>query len=321
MLVETSKRAHVVNSAAAQQPRSPKTKAFEGVVMYYGYRFYDPETGRWPSRDPLQERGGVNLYGFVGNDGIGRLDVLGLIEDEKWGFEDAYKAAHAAVRASGKASQDRGWKELKGYFGLEQSNLLNFPESFQLLLRKAIVEKGDLGGYEGNRLISPSGHFAYYKIENTKFEGGGRLVHWAFIMGRETAAVVYCKNKKYGYLTLEGEMPKFEKVKENAKDNFVLFGAVSDAATANLIKQIPEGGVPLHFVHSHLVDRFDVKSTEISKASDTYVGWTSGLSDNDKAYFVGPRFQGKIGVSAVEDHGKSHSMRREGRGAAVWEDL
>ena len=50
-------------------------------LLYYGYRFYDPQTGRWPSRDPIGERGGLNLYGFVGNDGVNRLDYLGL---EKW---------------------------------------------------------------------------------------------------------------------------------------------------------------------------------------------------------------------------------------------
>jgi RHS repeat-associated protein len=45
---------------------------------YYGYRYYDPMTGRWPSRDPIGEKGGVNLYGFVGNDGINQADLLGM---------------------------------------------------------------------------------------------------------------------------------------------------------------------------------------------------------------------------------------------------
>jgi len=49
-------------------------------VAYYGYRYYDPVTGRWPSRDPIEEAGGINLYGFVGNDGVNTADVLGL----KW---------------------------------------------------------------------------------------------------------------------------------------------------------------------------------------------------------------------------------------------
>ena len=47
-------------------------------LFYYGYRFYDPLTGRWPSRDPIGEIGGVNLYGFVWSDGINWVDHLGL---------------------------------------------------------------------------------------------------------------------------------------------------------------------------------------------------------------------------------------------------
>ncbi len=43
---------------------------------YYGYRFYDSMTGRWPSRDPIGEKGGVNLYGFVRNKSSDFIDVL-----------------------------------------------------------------------------------------------------------------------------------------------------------------------------------------------------------------------------------------------------
>jgi RHS repeat-associated protein len=46
-------------------------------LYYYGYRFYDPETGRWPSRDPIEEWGGVNLYGFIYNNPTGWIDILG----------------------------------------------------------------------------------------------------------------------------------------------------------------------------------------------------------------------------------------------------
>jgi RHS repeat-associated protein len=48
------------------------------LLYYYGYRYYDPTTGRWPSRDPIEEAGGLNLYGFVWNDGVNQWDVLGL---------------------------------------------------------------------------------------------------------------------------------------------------------------------------------------------------------------------------------------------------
>jgi RHS repeat-associated protein len=47
-------------------------------IPYYGFRYYDPETGRWPNRDPIKEWGGVNLYGFVGNNSISLYDILGL---------------------------------------------------------------------------------------------------------------------------------------------------------------------------------------------------------------------------------------------------
>ncbi len=49
-------------------------------LYYYGYRYYDPLTGRWPSRDPIEEEGGLNLYGFVGNDGVNGWDLLGNIK-------------------------------------------------------------------------------------------------------------------------------------------------------------------------------------------------------------------------------------------------
>ena len=46
--------------------------------VYFGYRYYDPEHGRWLSRDPIEEDGGVNLYGFTMNNGVNYIDRLGL---------------------------------------------------------------------------------------------------------------------------------------------------------------------------------------------------------------------------------------------------
>lgn len=39
--------------------------------------FYNPSAGRWLSRDPIAERGGKNLYAFVGNNPQGRIDPDG----------------------------------------------------------------------------------------------------------------------------------------------------------------------------------------------------------------------------------------------------
>jgi RHS repeat-associated protein len=46
---------------------------------------YETASGRsnWSNRDPIQEQGGLNLYGFVGNDGLNYWDILGLSPMEK----------------------------------------------------------------------------------------------------------------------------------------------------------------------------------------------------------------------------------------------
>jgi RHS repeat-associated protein len=42
------------------------------------YRAYDPNLGRWLSRDPIGEDGGKNLYAYVDNDPVGLIDPFGL---------------------------------------------------------------------------------------------------------------------------------------------------------------------------------------------------------------------------------------------------
>ena len=50
----------------------------ETGLVYYNYRYYSPELGRWISRDPIEEEGGVNLYAMVGNCTTQSWDILGL---------------------------------------------------------------------------------------------------------------------------------------------------------------------------------------------------------------------------------------------------
>jgi len=42
------------------------------------YRAYDADTARWLSRDPIGEEGGLNLYGYVADNPVNRIDPLGL---------------------------------------------------------------------------------------------------------------------------------------------------------------------------------------------------------------------------------------------------
>ena len=41
------------------------------------HAFYNPNTGRWLSRDPILEQGGLNLFGFIANKPISDYDIDG----------------------------------------------------------------------------------------------------------------------------------------------------------------------------------------------------------------------------------------------------
>jgi RHS repeat-associated protein len=45
---------------------------------YFGRRFYDPNLQRFINRDPINERGGVNLYAYCQNNPICLLDMMGF---------------------------------------------------------------------------------------------------------------------------------------------------------------------------------------------------------------------------------------------------
>ncbi len=46
----------------------------ETGYYYCRNRYYDPITGRFLSRDPIEEEGGLNLAGYINNDGINLID-------------------------------------------------------------------------------------------------------------------------------------------------------------------------------------------------------------------------------------------------------
>jgi RHS repeat-associated protein len=86
----------MARTGTLDQPYRFSTKPYDDNtgLYYYGYRFYRPSIGRWISRDPIRERGGLNLYGFVQNNPVNRLDPLGL-DDDDMDWESVDRNFHA----------------------------------------------------------------------------------------------------------------------------------------------------------------------------------------------------------------------------------
>ncbi len=61
------------------QPFMFSTKEYdpETGLSYYGYRFADLSVGKWITRDPIEEEGGINLYQMVRNNPINFIDPNG----------------------------------------------------------------------------------------------------------------------------------------------------------------------------------------------------------------------------------------------------
>lgn len=57
---------------------STKPQDSETDLLYYGFRHYSMFLGRWLSRDPIGERGGLHLFGFAENNQINELDPWGM---------------------------------------------------------------------------------------------------------------------------------------------------------------------------------------------------------------------------------------------------
>jgi RHS repeat-associated protein len=64
------------------------------------YRAYDPNLGRWLNRDPIGERGGLNLYSYVENNSLNANDPMGL--------EQQYPGARITAYGFGKDNAYQG---------------------------------------------------------------------------------------------------------------------------------------------------------------------------------------------------------------------
>jgi len=86
------------------------------LIPQTAHCFYNPSTGRWLSRDPLGELGGPNLYGFVGNNPVSRIDPLGCSYDEADGYVYLFKYLMALLVDHGILDDPLQQKLFEHYF-------------------------------------------------------------------------------------------------------------------------------------------------------------------------------------------------------------
>jgi RHS repeat-associated protein len=147
---------------AASNPFRYSTKFtdIETGLVYYGLRYYSPSLGRFLNKDPIGESGGVNLYGFCGNNGVNKWDMLGMAIPVPAGVTPGTVGDPNCTDANG------NWFYNYGYF---QYTLRQLPDDRitrsdsiyngfgELNTHGAPVVDGSTGMYVGTEIMSTTG--------------------------------------------------------------------------------------------------------------------------------------------------------------------
>ena len=112
-----SNKTEKTSSLPRSHPRSLKTPYPRSTYATSGLRFYFSETGRWISRDPIGEWGGLNLYRAFDNDAVGDYDYLGFVcpKDEKSSFNVKTLLEAGTWRDRGVGEDWLGYTSLGGF--------------------------------------------------------------------------------------------------------------------------------------------------------------------------------------------------------------
>ncbi|GBC62869.1 RHS repeat-associated core domain-containing pro tein [Desulfonema ishimotonii] len=120
---------------------STKYHDVETGLYYYGFRYYHTELGRWISRDPIEEKGGINLYLFVENNSINLIDINGLIPNLFEWLKDLIIDKEKQKIEKERADERRKLKE----YAQEMLRNKEIKKSIRSLIKKSKISPGGDG--------------------------------------------------------------------------------------------------------------------------------------------------------------------------------
>jgi RHS repeat-associated protein len=98
-------------SSSNNRLANTKERSFTLGLDNHGFRYYDPEVGRYISRDPIGYGDGLNVYLYVHNNPINHIDPLGLSDAESQGAQEIF----GSILDFGRSVQ-RFFRKAAGFF-------------------------------------------------------------------------------------------------------------------------------------------------------------------------------------------------------------
>ena len=100
---------HVATGSYTGNPFRFSSEVFDSEtgLIYYNYRYYNPNLGRWINRDPIEEQGGWNLYVMVGNNVSNTWDKWGLACCGKKEYNPAFQGCCESLNHDGSGSDSK----------------------------------------------------------------------------------------------------------------------------------------------------------------------------------------------------------------------
>lgn len=204
----------------------------------YGFRSYKPSWASWLGRDPLQELGGNNLYGFLENTPVNGFDVLG-----------------GTGRYTGLRSYLGEVSNLMGHFGAGIYNgakeavegIANLPEVFDFLTSKEgrdLMERLATDEEFRKQVFDQLGdEFCDFtdRLQNDPefaFGEGGKVA-FGILTGAQALKAISAMRKAQEVLDKINELRKIKKLSK-ALDNSPLTNKTPDAPTPKISSASPQ---------------------------------------------------------------------------------